>query len=268
MSVSKVFVVAGTALALALTGCSGAGTPIPNDPVAVGVDVPTLTATSTLPSAEAAAPQVPEVETPAVPAPAGPAVPGPAAKPKTDAKGRIVTSPDKPDPNRGRPGNSATKPGNGPVVSSREVPIQFATVTRKDPSLAAGVRKTVKNGVMGVRREFLNSAGRVVRSEVVREPIDAEVLLGTKAGGGGGGAGGGFTAKVTGCSANGTRATATVRGNGRYTITVNYVTKDTKFGGSYNGSKTFTGNNGSSAFHVYPADGFTMTSCSATLRQS
>ncbi|MEA5640407.1 G5 domain-containing protein [Cutibacterium granulosum] len=69
--------------------------------------------------------------------------------------------------------------GSRPVVTTKDVPIDYKTVKRNDPTLDHGKTKVETKGVKGVARVTYRN-GKEIKRETIKEPVTEVIRVGTK----------------------------------------------------------------------------------------
>jgi len=69
--------------------------------------------------------------------------------------------------------------GSRPVITTKDVPIDYKTVKRNDPTLDHGKTKVETKGVKGVARVTYRN-GKEIKRETIKEPVTEVIRVGTK----------------------------------------------------------------------------------------
>ena|GEM_PF-6632638 len=69
--------------------------------------------------------------------------------------------------------------GSRPVITTKDVPIDYKTVKRNDPTLDHGKTKVETKGVKGVARVTYRN-GKKIKRETIKEPVTEVIRVGTK----------------------------------------------------------------------------------------
>lgn len=69
--------------------------------------------------------------------------------------------------------------GSRPVITTKDVPIDYKTVKRDDPTLDHGKTKVETKGVKGVARVTYRN-GKEIKRETIKEPVTEVIRVGTK----------------------------------------------------------------------------------------